>query len=863
LWVASLCDAAPPPVTLVDEEAPLSPKLKPLGDGLFEVTFTYVPKTEVEAVYLAGSFNEWKPTAHKMDGPDREGRFSTRLKLKEGRYEYKFVLDGRTWTADPENVLQAGLYHNSVLHVGTLDDCRAELAELESEIMAAYKKAAPAVVRIGCGENVYQPTGVILTEDGYAIASASFSKGQIVTLNFADGRQAKGTVLGRCKQWSVSVVRISDPGPWPHVDPGNVSDTKAGEMCIALEYARMPCGQHDQEPHLRVGTIGAAPAPTLRWIQCNIQGFVAGFCDLKGRLIGVTGGGRPTDEWAIVGVDRLAAIQNAVAAGKPVPDVYSFKAPTSAAANADRAKERYPDEEHIAAALQRAKAASVRIAGKDNLERGLSGTIVTADGYVYTCGHHRRLPGEEVKVFLPDGRAPDAIVLGLNPVRVDVGLVKITDEGPWPYVELGDSVAMKPGDVCLGFGYPVSEKHMLPLPARVYSHGLELLGYARQDRPDGQPLVRQVAVVDSTNERDPEMFLYTSGGRETSGGDSGGGLFDVDGRVIAVHIGWGKAGLGEEVWRHGRVELFKTQWDLLTAAKPAGGPYCLELDQIRERFSQIAERLPPVAVEVATGRKRCVLGTVVDPHGWILTKASELDGEVSCRFSDGRDLSATVHRISHEYDLALLKVDADDLPQADWSDSNETPIGALVAAVLPGMPPIVGVIAHPARPVPPESPCELAAFANFRDGEHGLEVVEECLLGTRHVPFRKGDIIVDVQGRPTPNLKSFLKLDDAGTGVLPACPGDPIRVGVKRAGSRVELRFPMPSNLYRLSKESARRSGLPVALDADISLSPDQCGGPVIDRSGRVIGITAARRRAGVYVIPTAAAREVARTLMR
>ncbi len=94
------------------------PKVKPLGDDLFEVTFTYQPKKAAEAVYLAGSFNHWKPTAHEMEGPDQQGRYTTRLKLKQGRYEYKFVLDGQTWETDPENVLRTGPYQNSVLHVG-------------------------------------------------------------------------------------------------------------------------------------------------------------------------------------------------------------------------------------------------------------------------------------------------------------------------------------------------------------------------------------------------------------------------------------------------------------------------------------------------------------------------------------------------------------------------------------------------------------------------------------------------------------------------------------------------------------------------------------------------------------------------
>jgi outer membrane lipoprotein-sorting protein len=91
---------------------------KPLGNDLFEVTFTYRPAKKLSAVYLAGSFNNWKPTAHKMDGPDKDGRFTTVLKLKKGVYEYKFVLDGKTWQPDPNNPWRTGFFQNSLMYVG-------------------------------------------------------------------------------------------------------------------------------------------------------------------------------------------------------------------------------------------------------------------------------------------------------------------------------------------------------------------------------------------------------------------------------------------------------------------------------------------------------------------------------------------------------------------------------------------------------------------------------------------------------------------------------------------------------------------------------------------------------------------------
>jgi peroxiredoxin len=95
-----------------------APRAKLLKDGRYEVVFTYTAPAKTKAVYLAGTFNDWKPTGHKMTGPDAKGVFTTRLVLKGGTYEYKYVLEGKTWRADPANPRQTGFYHNSVLVVG-------------------------------------------------------------------------------------------------------------------------------------------------------------------------------------------------------------------------------------------------------------------------------------------------------------------------------------------------------------------------------------------------------------------------------------------------------------------------------------------------------------------------------------------------------------------------------------------------------------------------------------------------------------------------------------------------------------------------------------------------------------------------
>ena len=64
------------------------------------MTFT-VHADKGKAVYLAGEFNQWNPTAKKM--AFKGGVYTAQIKLAAGSYQYKFVIDG-TWCADPENV---------------------------------------------------------------------------------------------------------------------------------------------------------------------------------------------------------------------------------------------------------------------------------------------------------------------------------------------------------------------------------------------------------------------------------------------------------------------------------------------------------------------------------------------------------------------------------------------------------------------------------------------------------------------------------------------------------------------------------------------------------------------------------------
>jgi hypothetical protein len=80
-------------------KAAAAPAPKASGE-LVEVVFErYSPNSG--AVDLVGSFNDWKLGKNSLKR-DKNGVWSTKLKLKPGSYEYKYVYDGMSYEPDPD-----------------------------------------------------------------------------------------------------------------------------------------------------------------------------------------------------------------------------------------------------------------------------------------------------------------------------------------------------------------------------------------------------------------------------------------------------------------------------------------------------------------------------------------------------------------------------------------------------------------------------------------------------------------------------------------------------------------------------------------------------------------------------------------
>ena len=63
-------------------------------------TFTYADPN-AKAVFVAGQFNNWDPTATPLK-KNEAGLWSTTIALKPGKQLYKFIVDGE-WRLDPKN----------------------------------------------------------------------------------------------------------------------------------------------------------------------------------------------------------------------------------------------------------------------------------------------------------------------------------------------------------------------------------------------------------------------------------------------------------------------------------------------------------------------------------------------------------------------------------------------------------------------------------------------------------------------------------------------------------------------------------------------------------------------------------------
>jgi len=451
-----------------------------------------------------------------------------------------------------------------------------------------------------------------------------------------------------------------------------------------------------------------------------------------------------------------------------------------------------------------------------------SGVIVSRDGYVMTAGHVVGKPGQNVTFVLADGKTVKGKTLGLFK-NADAGLMKIEDKGEWPYVEKGHSTDLKPGQWCVAVGHP--------------------LGY-QKGRPPVVRVGRVLRARDTAIQTDCPLV----------GGDSGGPLFDLEGRVIGINS---RIGGAMNMNFHVSVDVYHDVWDRLAKGDAWEEKFPGKDDaKVKAAFRDVVRSAADCVVRVTCDGKDAALGTIVGPDGWVLTKASELKGKIACVLRDKRKLEAKLVGVDESFDLAMLKLEAAGLPVIGWAD-DEPEVGQWVAVPGTGGDPLaIGVVSVPTREIPPHPGMLGIQMEESDDGPRIKSVIPKS--PAQKAGLKPNDVITHVNDKP---VKTPAELAGA---VRQHKPGEEVRLKVKRGDKQLDMKIRLakietPGSEKREMQNnlgvgtSKRRDDFPEVLQHDCVVKPADCGGPVVDLDGDVVGVNVARAgRVETYCVPVA-----------
>ena len=300
--------------------------------------------------------------------------------------------------------------------------------------------------------------------------------------------------------------------------------------------------------------------------------------------------------------------------------------------------------------------------------------------------------------------------------------------------------------------------------------------------------------------------------------------------------------------------------------------------KLNDHFGQLLEGhrpgtlgAAPATFALRDGKKPAeplVFATGVRGDGWLVTKASEVSAvaELQCQIK-GSWVAAKVVRTWQEHDLALVKTTAKDMASVKWSERAALEVGTFISAVAPeGREPVaIGIVSVPVRNEQTKGRGFLGI--SLQKDDHGLKILEVVPNGPAKASgLQKEDRILELDGKKPDSVFTFTKM-----------------VGDRKAGDKVHLKFQrgeavlekdialadrgaMVGNLRNSNDRmqsmgstiSKRRTDFPSVMQTDLPLQATQCGGPVTDLDGNVVGLVIARSgRVDTMVLPSETIRQL------
>ena len=255
----------------------------------------------------------------------------------------------------------------------------------------------------------------------------------------------------------------------------------------------------------------------------------------------------------------------------------------------------------------------------------------------------------------------------------------------------------------------------------------------------------------------------------------------------------------------------------------------------------------PSTVRIYSGKDQIAIGTVIGADGFILTVASELKKDLECRLPDGTSKPASVFGVDQESGLALLKVEITGLSALALLPRSVPEVGSWIASVSPDQHPVaIGVVSVAARKIVGGGAFIGIRQAPGQNSSRGI-LIDEVTANSPadKADIRIGDRIVQVSGKEVTTMLDVQKI------LRERSPGDELEIVILRGGKEqtVKLILAARDKFDTLLNEqdrmgsvlSKRRQGFPSAFQHDSFLQAKDCGSPIVDLDGQVVGVNISR----------------------
>ncbi|MCK0130877.1 trypsin-like peptidase domain-containing protein [Flavobacteriaceae bacterium F08102] len=482
-----------------------------------------------------------------------------------------------------------------------------------------------------------------------------------------------------------------------------------------------------------------------------------------------------------------------------------------------------------------------------------SAVVVSEDGYILTAKHViDAVGGKTATIQLHDGSTYTATCLGWDNIG-DYGLMKIEPTKKLAYATMGNSGSLAKDEACLMFGNPgTSDKERAAIGRIGFYKGITDHGYLKTS-----------------------CIMMP--------GDSGGPLFDLEGSLIGI-CSYINNDLTANYYP--AIDQVKKNWDRLVAKER----FNLERNTYKRTITEAPENDKPFVLKggketlakvlsqksgntfksvvhiesTLNNETKSTYGTLVSANGIVVAKSSLIGSEAIYCTTYKEQVKAEIVGRNEENDIVLLRIKSSKKSKPiSLRTKNDTP-GQLLGTVLPNDTSVElsGILGLEARPIPTKEYGFLGVWFNKQEDL----VIERVSKGmpAENAGLQVGDKILAMNGIEfqhneslTSELKKTRPQQNVNLTILRN--GKPKQVSVT-LGQRPKTQRRHPA--YN-TKTNKRKDGFPSVFTHDMPLEVHQCGTPVINLKGEVIGINIARRnRTCSLTIPTHKINEIVDTIL-